>query len=231
MKESCHASVCVTSRTWLRHVTYGCVISHTYLCLVTHMNDLSLTVGEWCHTYKNTKMCTVLEWVMSHITVLEWVMAHIWMSQVTHLHTFEWVMPDTWMSHVTHVNESCHTYEWISLTCEWACHTHKYMSHTQIHVTHTNTCHTHKYMSHAQIHVTHTNRQPDTRVSPLWHMHQSYHTCEWVTSYKWTSHSRDTNTSWHTYGWLVSHICVTRLTHKCVTCHTFVTHMTESCMT
>jgi len=29
-------------------------------------------------------------------------------------HTYEWVTSHIWMSHVTHMNESCHTYEWDS---------------------------------------------------------------------------------------------------------------------
>jgi len=65
MNESCHACVCVTSRTWLRHVTYGCVISHTLLRLVTHMNDFSLTLSEWCQTYKWFQSDS--KWVVSHI--------------------------------------------------------------------------------------------------------------------------------------------------------------------
>jgi len=70
MNESCHACVCVTSRTWLRHVTYGCVISHTLLRLVTHMNDFSLTLSEWCQTYK---------WFQSDS---KWVVWNMWMISV-----------------------------------------------------------------------------------------------------------------------------------------------------
>jgi len=39
------------------------------------------------------------------------------MSHVTHMnescHTYKWVTSHTWMSHVTHINESRHTHEWV----------------------------------------------------------------------------------------------------------------------
>ena len=49
------------------------------------------------------------------------------------------------------------THSQIHVTLTNTRHTHKYTSHSQIHVTLTNTRHTHKYTSHSQIHVTLTN--------------------------------------------------------------------------
>jgi len=71
------------------------------------------------------------KWIMSPIHESR----HTFTSHVTHMngtcthmnescHTYEWVTPHIWMSHVTHMNESCHTYEWVmSRTCRtWIQH-------------------------------------------------------------------------------------------------------------
>jgi len=54
---------------WMRHVTYECVMSHIWMCHVTHMNAS-------CRTY---------ECVMSHIWMRH--VAHMNMSCHTHTHT------------------------------------------------------------------------------------------------------------------------------------------------
>jgi len=91
--ESCHTSLSCITLEWVcaleklfywwyvPRVMNECVVSHTWVSHVTHMNKSS-------HTY-------------------EWVMSHLWMSHVT----LEWVMSHIWISHVTHMNESSHTYK------------------------------------------------------------------------------------------------------------------------
>jgi len=135
--------------------------------------------------------------VMSHVThINESWMSHVthmnesWMSHVTHMnesashvmnescHTYEWVTPHTWTSHVTRINESCHTYDRV-MSHTWMRHgTH---THESFHI-HTWACHeiggalTHvlRVTSHKWRHVTHVN--------------ESRHKCEWVMANKQMSH-------------------------------------------
>jgi len=90
-------------------------------------------------------------WI-SYITWMSRFIRRIWMSHVRHmnqsLHTYEWVTMHIWIINVTHPNESCHTVDkhakpWH--TYGWVM-THMCMSHVRIwmsHVAHMNeSCHT-----------------------------------------------------------------------------------------
>ena len=168
---------------------------------VTHMN-------ESCHTY---------EWVsrieMSHVdvrfefevygfvclghnqyrflgfsqTAVKMAQLYCEMCHVTRMnqscHTYEWVSR-IYMSHVTHINESCHTYDSVMSHMNESCHTYEWvMSHIWMsHVTHMNQSY-HIWMSH----VTHMNESCHIWMSHVTHMHELCHTCEWVmcNAYTW----------------------------------------------
>jgi len=140
-----------------------------------------------------------------------------------------------WMSHVTCMNESCHTYESVTLhtTCDIPCTSHvthmnesRYtcewvMSHTWMsHVIHVNeSCHTYDSVT------PHTTRDMSCRFSntpvtshDIWH--------EWVMSHVWMSHLTYTNQSRHTMPCAFSN---TRTTSHMWASH--VTHLNETCST
>jgi len=77
-------------------------------------------------------------------------------------------MSDVWMSHVTRMNESRHTYEWVT--------SHVWMSH----VRHMNEscCTYHSVTPHLRI----------NQISHVRQLSQSCHTYEWVMSYMTLSH-------------------------------------------
>jgi len=99
--ESCHTSLSCITLEWVcaleklfywwyvPRVMNECVVSHTWVSHVTHMNKSSHTYEWVSHTY---------EWVMSHLN--------------ESCHTYASVMSHIWMSQVTHINQSSHTYEW-----------------------------------------------------------------------------------------------------------------------
>jgi len=102
-------------------------------------------------------------------------------------HTYEWVTSHIWMSHVTHVNESCHTYRVMS---------HIWMSH----VTHINQSrHTYEWVM-SNMWMSHTSHMNESRnASHIW-IHHGRHI--------WTSHGTHINESRHTNEWV----------HSCATC-------------
>jgi len=150
----------------VRHVkachTYECVMAHTWMSHITHMNErartcsaMALHIWLWMsHVPHMNESCPTYERVMSHI----------WMSHVTlpwrYKYDCEWVMSHIWMSHVSHMNESCPTYEWIM--------SHLWMSHVTLPWRYTYDCEwvmSHIWMSHVS------------------HMNESCPTYEWVMSH------------------------------------------------
>jgi len=82
----------VTAWIWIRQsCTHECIISHTWVRPVMHMNTS-------CHTH-------------------EGVMSRMWIGHVSHIFceslcdTYEWFMSHTRIGHVTHKNKSYHTYK------------------------------------------------------------------------------------------------------------------------
>jgi len=165
------------------------VMSHIWMCHVTHMNGS-------CHKW------------MSHVThgADVRVISHMFMNHVTHLndscHAYEWVMSHVWMSNGTHVNkshianknESCLTYDWVMSHMNESCHT--WMSHAthetwrwsmwksgggrglqSQYALRIRTCLTHKPV--------------------ISHMNESCHTYERVMPHIWTSHATHMNESCH----------------------------------
>jgi len=125
-------------------------------------------------------------------------------------------------SHVAHMNESCHTYEWVTLLIRMS------------HVTHVNeSCHTYKWvMSHIWMsHSTHMNESRHTFEWVMSHI-------EWVKSHIWMSHVTHMNESRHMYRWVTSHTWISHVTHMNEPRHTYrwepstwmshATHMNES---
>jgi len=82
-------------------------------------------------------------------------------------HTYEWVTSHIWVIHVTLMNESRHTYESFML---------------------------HSWMSHVT------------------HMSHSCYTHEWVTSHTWTMHVTQMNESHHAYERVMSHVWMGHVT-------------------
>jgi len=91
-------------------------------CVAVCCRVLYFYVAVWCRVLFCV-CCTVLQ-------------SSFWQSKardLTHMnescHTYEWVTSHIWMSHVPHMNESCHTYKWVmSHTHQWVM-SHTWMSH------------------------------------------------------------------------------------------------------
>jgi len=242
MNESCHTYEWVMSHIWMSHVThineswhvYERVMSH----ILSHVNhiDISfytyvyLTSWESCHTYE----CVMARIRTSQVIrmneswyVYERVMSHK-LSHVNHVdvsfhtyvyltsrescHSYEWVMSHTWISHGKYV-ESCHSYPGIILhicicmTSRESWHTYEWvMSHICMsHGEYIESCHTHKLvMANMLSHVTHI----DISFQTYAHLksRESWHTYEWVMSHICMSHVTHINESCHTYKWVMSHI-------------------------
>jgi len=191
------SQVCVTSHTWMSHVTHINESCHTYECTTCeYWGDvrsgrfkLSRVTHNSCVTWR-IHVCD-----MSRVTchTHECVMSHIWMGHNTHTNvpTRIWrrcqiqinhvcVMSHTWMSHITYINESCHTYE--CTTREYGgdvesngwCHTHEWvMSRVWMnHNTHTNVLH-----ANTQV-VSNLNK---LRLCHVTHMDESCYTYECTT--------------------------------------------------
>ena len=149
-------------------------------------------------------------------------MSHIWMSRVTHMnescHTYEWVTSHIWMSHVTLMNESCHTYEWVM--------SHIWMSH----VTHMNeSCHTYEWLIH-MCDMTHSYVWHLSRTAP----HKKTHSYVWL-SFAKEPYKRDdilqqrpiilrslvldATEKMHSYVWL--HMCASFMNEAHIWSHTY----------
>ena len=139
-------------------------------------------------------------------------------SHVTHMnesrHTYEWVTPHIWMSHVTHMNESRHTYEWVT--------SHIWMSH----------------VAHRMPHATNINKQQQASHAPMYNFYKSCHTYECRMSHISISHVTHMIESCHTYeSTAMSHMRVNRLhlrvnrschTHEWVMSHMWMSHVTHT---
>ena len=187
-----------------------CVCAYVHskkgLCWVRVVSQEAKTQNESCHRY-------------------EWVMFYIWMSRVTHMNescsSYEWIMSDIWMSRVTDMNESCHRYEWV-MSQIW-------MSH----VTHVNEpWHTREWVTWniRMSHVMHMNNFIDSFSCVSWLIHM----CDVTHSYLWydpficvtrlihmNNRCHSINQSCQTYGWLMSHIWTSHVTHMNEPCYTY----------
>jgi len=159
-------------------------------------------------------------------------MSYIYMSHVTHMHeschTYTWVMSYIYMSHVTHMHESCHAYTWVMSYIRNESRHHSIMSHT--------------WIGHTQ-HISHVTL---VKGAGLWmgsrptfpyddtHIHESWHTYTWdvsVTLMKWVTltsyHVTHVQESCHTFewchtcAWVMSHICISPVTHIHESRHTY----------
>jgi len=59
------------------------------------------------------------------------------------------------------------------------------------------------------------------------HMHESWHTYEWVMAHVWMSLVTRMDESCHTYGWVMSHIWTSHVTHEWVMSHIWTSHVTH----
>jgi len=164
MNESCH--IC------MRHVAYDWVMSRMkgpLMCVSVSVVALPKLRHEWrervmahlhesCHKWKGLWRVFLnlsLPFQMQGTRSLRWMRLvpciwrepciwsslrwmcqmnasrHISMSHVTHMnescHTYEWVTTHIWMSHVAHMNESCRTYERVTSPIDASCHTYEWV--------------------------------------------------------------------------------------------------------
>jgi len=201
------------------------------------LRDMTPSYVTWptrTHAHRNTSKYTNF----CHVCDMKLSSWHIWMSHVTHerdvacdmtqdmTHSYVTWFCHVWKLHVTctwvmsHMKESCHT--WIShVTCEWgtshmdeSCHI--WMSHV------TNEC----VMSHMNVSC-HIWMSPMDESRLVWMSHVT-HMNGWVMSHM--------NESCHPYGWVMSHIWMSHVTHvpygwvsSCVneSCHIWRSHVTN----
>jgi len=167
-----------------------CVMSHTWISHVTHVNEAY-------HTY---------EWVMLHI--------YIWMSHVT----YEWVMSHIWMSHVPHMNELSPKHESNStkgrverrFKYKYLKRRHKYAALRERVILHMSDAYQwvmpHVWMSHVihmneSLHMYQSNKGNGRIYSTASCMprcaNESCHTCKWVMSNMRMSYFTHTSCSTH----------------------------------
>jgi len=60
--------------------------------------------------------------------------------------------------------------------------------------------------------------------------HESCHTYGWVMSHIWMSHVTHVNDSYHTYGWVISHMCMDHVTHMDGLCHKYEWIKSHTCL-
>ena len=188
-------------------------VSHIQSIMFTHMSSETHHTYEWVTSH-------IQKWFVAHIIAscrkCDWIMSHISMGRVSHIqgimsthmsidscrirmshvghmnesrHSYEWVTPHIWMSHVTHMNESRHTYEWVT-SLIW-------MSH----VTHMNESrHTYEWvMSHVWMsHVTHMNESCLTHTGH--NVHARVHS--WAFSSAWSAAAIPICSSWGVYVYM-----------------------------
>jgi len=110
---------------------------------------------------------------------------------------------DSHMSH-TYVTHICDSHMWLTYvwdiceSCEvyLAVHVHIYIC-IYIHI-----CDSHMWLTY----VTHICDASRPQASPVTHMDESCHTCEWVTSHIWMSRVTRVDGPCHTCKWVMSHI-------------------------
>jgi len=77
------------------------------------------------------------------IKYLDSVTCYTWLSHDTHMnetrHTYAWVTSHVCMSHVTHMHESCHTCEWV-MSHIWMSHPHLAQDSHHTHCSRTTPC-------------------------------------------------------------------------------------------
>jgi len=132
MSMSCHIYEWVVLHVWMRHVTrmneacqtYDWVELQVWMRHATRMNE---TLAQ--NAQLNTSSFALVEWY-----AYEYFMSHLWMSHVTRLNEACWIPLVSHSLNGIHMNESRHTYKWVTLHIwirhvtamqgRW-CHTHE----------------------------------------------------------------------------------------------------------
>jgi len=125
----------------------------------------------------------------------EWVMSNEYKSS----HTHEWVMSHKWASHKwANWHDSLMCVTWLILICIIYIYIYILCDVTRPHGAAALTDFIHN------CDMTHSYARIET--NHITYMHESCHTCKWVTSHIWIGPC-------HTYDWFVSHICMSHVTH------------------
>jgi len=143
------------------------------------------------------------------------------MSHVTHVneshHTYQWVTSHMSMSHITHINESRHT-------CQWVIHTYQWVtSHISIsHRTHINESYLALCLGF-QPRARRKQHAPNIWMRHVPHINKSRHTYQRVipgvvprlptARPPRATFSKYINASCHMYEWVISHISMSHITH------------------
>ena len=114
-----------------------------------------------------------------------------------------WDMPHAYVRHVTRMNESCHTYEWVTSHISMSHETHMHASHIWMsHVSYVRSDMTHSYVRH------------DACICVSWLIDM----CDMTHSYVW--HDSFIRAAWRVHMCDMTHSHVWQDTFKCLT-HTF----------
>jgi len=136
-------------------------------------------------------MCDLTHWYVWHDPFKICVTWPIQMCDMTHSRVWHDPLMCWTRAHVTfkrvmsHMNESSHTYEWVT---PHICLNESY----------------HEWMSHELI-AFHERVMSHGWMSHVTYMSESCHIYEWVMSHIWMSHVTHMNESCHTYEWALSH--------------------------
>ena len=201
----------------MSHVSYGWFVSHIqrillqaprhhtctlsantpYAWVTSHMNEsccmtescpicISLSCALSACPYRIWMSHVSYAWVTSHMNeschAYEWVMSHIWMRKLHIWMSQEWKGEEQHdgrvsVMHEWDMNESCHMHDWVNESC---------------HIYHlvNESCHVHDWVNESCYIHNNTTVECESRVK----------------AHTWMSHITHMIESWHTQGWVMSHI-------------------------
>jgi len=179
------------------HIVYAWVTSYVnesrpiWMSHVTHMNEscpicISLSCALSACPYRIWMSHVSYAWVTSHMNeschAYEWVMSHIWMRKLHIWMSQEWKGEEQHdgrvsVMHEWDMNESCHMHDWVNESC---------------HIYHlvNESCHVHDWVNESCYIHNNTTVECESRVK----------------AHTWMSHITHMIESWHTQGWVMSHI-------------------------
>jgi len=167
MIEACHKyNESWHTYDWAISVGVRLAVERSFVCVTWLIRMCDMTHSYVCHDSLLYHTCAMTHYWRWNAHTMRSVMNESW-------HTYEWVTSHIRMSHDTHMNESCHTYH---VECyEWV------MSHI--------------WMSRGT------------------HMNESWHTYEWGMSQIWMRPITRMNKSCYTNEWVMPHVWMSHVTY------------------